>query len=237
MEIIPAIDLLDTKCVRLMKGSFKDITTYGNPISFAKELETRGACMVHLCDLNRSKNDGNDNFAVVERILKESILDIQAVGGIKSLPAVKEYLNRGAKRVVMSAWTILTMDSRERNAIVQRYGSRVVVSIDAVGTRIARNAWREISDLDMIEAAQKIIGFGFDTLIYTDVSRDGTLSEPNYAMAQDIMGATGKPIIVAGGISLVSQIVRLKKMGVKGVIFGKALFYEKFNFEEALKLC
>lgn len=237
MKIIPAIDIFNEKCVRLTKGKFSDITMYKNPLLLAKELEKRGATMIHLCDLNRSKDNSYINSSITERIIKNAKIDIQVVGGIKNRATIREYINLGVKKVVISAGTILAMESDELSGMVQEYSSNIVISIDGLGNKLVRNAWQDTTDIDLIKSAKKIIGLGLNEFIYTDVSRDGTLTEPNYGMAQKIMDEINRPIIVAGGISSITQIIKLKEMGVKGAIVGKALFSESFNFEEALKIC
>jgi phosphoribosylformimino-5-aminoimidazole carboxamide ribotide isomerase len=237
MEIIPAIDIFDKKCVRLTKGKFNDITIYKDPILFAKELEDRGAKVIHLCDLNRSKDNSSINSPIIEQIIKNAKIDIQLVGGIKNITAIQKYANLGVKKIIMSAGTILAMEKSECDELLRQYRSNIIVSIDGLGNKLVRNAWQDMTNIDLVEATRTISAMGISEIIYTDVARDGTLTEPNYLMVQKIMTAAKASITVAGGISLVAQIIRLKEMNVKGVIIGKALFYRNFNFEEALKIC
>lgn len=237
MEIIPAIDLLNNKCVRLTKGKFDDVTVYGDPVRFAKELEDKGVGMIHLCDLNRAQNNSTINSPIIREIIQNAKIDIQLVGGIKNVNTIEECLKLGAKRVVMSAGTILAMSDSDRSDLVGEYCQKIFVSIDGLDNVLVKNAWQDKTNIDLIESVKNLRDFGFNNLIYTDVSKDGTLTGPNYPMVQKIMEVFQKPILVAGGISLVSQLSRLKGMGARGAIFGKAVFSKNFNLNEALRLC
>lgn len=237
MKIIPAIDLYDQKCVRLIQGSFSNITVYTDPILLAKKLEKSGVQTIHLCDLNRAKDNSDINSSLVEEIIQSAPCDIQIVGGIKNAATIKTYLTKGVKRVVLSAGTILSFSQEELSDILTKYSAKVTVSVDGVGRKLAKNAWQNITNIDIGETTRKIQEMGFQEIIYTDISRDGTLRGPNYAMIQTIMNGITIPLIVAGGISTVDEIAKLKQMGVGGVIFGKALFNKKFDLKEALRLC
>ena len=137
----------------------------------------------------------------------------------------------------MSAGTILAMSDSDRSDLVGEYCQKIFVSIDGLDNVLVKNAWQDKTNIDLIESVKNLRDFGFNNLIYTDVSKDGTLTGPNYPMVQKIMEVFQKPILVAGGISLVSQLSRLKGMGARGVIFGKAVFSKNFNLNEALRLC
>jgi len=200
-------------------------------------LEQMGVKTIHLCDLSRARDNSLTNLDLIKAIVQSTNYDIQVVGGIKNSNTIKQYLNLGAKRVVLSAGSVLSLGNIDLKEILNKYKAQITISVDGVGNKLAKNAWQDITDIDLIETAKKIENVGFEEIIYTDVSRDGTLTEPNYEMIKKMIDIIRIPLIVAGGISAVSQLTRLKKMGAGGALFGKALFYKSFNLKEALELC
>lgn len=237
MIVIPAIDLYNKQCVRLTKGRFDDITTYDNPIAFAEKLEKYGAKMIHLCDLSRSKDGLLVNIAIIKTIIARSKINIQIAGGIKNEEAIKEFIDLGVNKIVLSVNTILSLSKKDLSILIKEYLRYIVVSIDGIENKLVKNSWQETTAINLIQTAKKIVDMGFTELIYTDVSRDGTLTEPNVVMVQKLMDKIKKPIIVAGGIRSISQIRSLQTFGIKGVIVGKALFDPFFDLEVALNLC
>lgn len=232
MLIIPAIDIKNGKCVRLTQGDFnREIIYEDDPIIVAKRFEKEGANMLHIIDLDGAKNGNLTNFEVVKKIVQEVTIPIQTGGGIRNKKTVKTLLSIGVSRVILG--TVALENEVELENILKDFCSKVVIALDTKNGKLMKQGWLEDSDKSSVTTALKLEDLGVQRFIYTDVVRDGTLTEPNYEEIANLMKNVSVPLIAGGGISNVSNIKHLKSIGVEGVIIGKALYEGKIDLKEA----
>lgn len=235
MLIIPAIDIKNGKCVRLIQGDFENEKVYSdNPVQIAKEFENDGVKMLHVIDLDGAKAGKPTNFDIIKNIAKSVSIPIQVGGGIRTLDAIKTVLDAGISRIILG--TIALDNENLLQNILSEYSSQIIVALDTKKGELMKKGWFENSDKGSITTALKLENAGVKRFIYTDVIRDGTLTEPNYNEIANLMKNVSVPLIASGGISNVSNIKHLKSIGVEGVIIGKALYEGKIDLKEALNV-
>jgi phosphoribosylformimino-5-aminoimidazole carboxamide ribotide isomerase len=233
MLIIPAIDIKNGKCVRLTQGNFESQKVYSeNPVSVAKQWEEKGAKMLHIVDLDGAKNGIQSNFTVIKSILESISIPMQVGGGIRDKEIVKTLLSNGVFRVVLG--TIALENEEELKSILKDFASQVAIALDIKDGRLMKQGWFESSDKASVVTALKLERLGVQRFIYTDVIKDGTLTEPNYKEIANLTKNIVVPVIASGGISTITSIRQLELMGVEGVIIGKALYEGKIDLKEAL---
>ena len=233
MEIIPAIDLRDGKCVRLYQGDYNQPTVFGSePAAVALKWYSQGAQWLHVIDLDGAATGRPRNVSVVGEIMKESSLLVELGGGIRREDVVANLLQKGVSRTILG--TVAVENPELVKKLCQRFGEAIVVSLDARDGKIAIHGWQRDTIIDALELSREMVEAGVRRLIYTDIKRDGTLSEPNFNMVSRLLTEVKVPIIVAGGISKLEHLHRLKELGVEGVIIGKALYTGDINLEEAI---
>jgi len=233
MEIIPAIDLRDGKCVRLYQGNYDQLTVFSDePVTVALKWYSQGAQWLHVIDLDGAAVGKPGNVAVVEEIMKQSNLLLELGGGIRQEDTVEDLLQKKANRVILGTVAVEHPELVKR--LCQRFGEAIVVSLDAREGKIAIHGWQRDTTIDALELSRGMVEAGVRRFIYTDIKRDGTLSEPNFGMVSRLVTKVKAPIIVAGGISKLEHLQRLKELGVEGVIIGKALYTGDINLEEAI---
>lgn len=236
MKIIPAIDIKNGKCVRLFQGDYSKETIYeDNPVVVAQKWEAQGAQQLHIVDLDGAKSGNMINSEIIQKIIGAVNIPIQVGGGIRDLTSIIRIIEVGAKSVVLGTAALENAESLIK--IIDMYKERVIVSIDIKNGIVMKNGWLEKSNFTIIPTVKQMESIGVKTIIYTDVTRDGTLTEPNYEAIKSIKENTKMNLIVAGGISSIEQIKKLSKMKVEGVIVGKALYEEKINLKEVVELC
>ncbi|MGB2798282.1 MAG: 1-(5-phosphoribosyl)-5-[(5-phosphoribosylamino)methylideneamino]imidazole-4-carboxamide isomerase [Dehalococcoidia bacterium] len=233
MEIVPAIDLIRGRCVRLYQGDYSQETVFsGDPVGVAQHWQSLGAMRLHIVDLDGAAKGELCHAALVEEMVHSVEIPLQLGGGLRRLELVEQVLQFGV------GWAILGTAAMEDVALIEeacnRFGEKVIVSIDARGGYIATRGWRERTRVTAVELVERMADLGVKRFIYTDIARDGTLTEPNYDAISDLVGKTALPIIAAGGISSVEHIRRLSEMGVEGVIVGRALYTGDIDLVEAL---
>lgn len=234
MQIIPAIDIRNGKCVRLFQGDYAKETIYADsPVDMALKWKKQGAKKLHIVDLDGAKNGELINFEVIKNIISETRLPVQIGGGIRNIASIKRLIEVGVSKIVLG--TIVVEDKALLRTVINEYPKKIIISLDTNNNRLMIRGWRQQSCLDLITTMKQLEQIGVVAIIYTDVSRDGTLTEPNYKMIDMIRKNTKMSLIIAGGISSIEQIKKLKTMGVDGVIIGKALYEGKINLKEVLK--
>ena len=235
MKIYPAIDISHGKCVRLIQGLRQQETVYGDdPIKMARKWMNEGAKQLHIVDLDGAFDDNNYNANIIGKIAKTVDIPIQMGGGIRSLERLRFVFDMGVKRAILGTAAIEKPDFVEE--IASLYEDRIAIAIDAKEGKVAIRGWTRNSEVDVIELALKMKGFGVKTVIYTDISRDGMLTGPNVDATARLIEATGLDVIASGGISSLDDLVKLKAIAVSGVIIGKALYNGNFSLKDALKL-
>ncbi|MFQ5872623.1 MAG: 1-(5-phosphoribosyl)-5-[(5-phosphoribosylamino)methylideneamino]imidazole-4-carboxamide isomerase [Dehalococcoidia bacterium] len=233
MEVIPAIDLKDGRCVRLYQGDFSKETVFSeDPVEVARRWEEEGAPRLHVVDLDGAAAGEPRNLSVVERIVREVRVPVQVGGGIRGVDTLEQYLGIGVQRVVLG--TAAVEDAGFVEEACKRYGDAIAIGVDARDGYLATSGWTRNSDIPVFEFIGCMEGLGAKRFIYTDISRDGTLTEPNFDAVSRLLTLTSSAILCSGGISSVPHLVRLKEMGVEGAIVGRALYTGDVSLREAI---
>ncbi|MDD2480945.1 MAG: 1-(5-phosphoribosyl)-5-[(5-phosphoribosylamino)methylideneamino]imidazole-4-carboxamide isomerase [Lutispora sp.] len=234
MIIFPAIDMKDNKCVRLSQGDFDKIKVYSDkPVEMALEWERKGAEFLHLVDLDGAKSEGFVNKESIEDIVKNLSIPVQVGGGIRSEAKVEELLNLGVNRVIVGTMAIENRELLEK--LVSKYKEKIVVSIDAKDGKVATRGWKVVSSVDSLDLCKELEEIGVETIVYTDISKDGMLKGPNLDIYETLSKKTSLNIIASGGISFMGDIKKLKSMNIYGGIIGKAFYDNLLDFEEVIK--
>ena len=233
MLILPAIDLKDGKCVRLYQGDYNQVTVFADdPAQVGKRWRDEGAQYLHLVDLDGAKAGKPVNLAVVQAIQAASGLPVELGGGIRDEATVALVLDSGVDRVILGTAAVRDPELTER--LCQKYGDRIVIGIDARDGLVAIEGWTETSSVEATRLAQELTRRGAARYIYTDISRDGTLTEPNYSAFQEFAAAAGRPVIASGGVAKADQVQKLAELGAEGVIVGRALYTGDIRLKELL---
>tara|TARA_Y100001934_G_scaffold129113_1_gene156741 strand:+ start:10658 stop:11374 length:717 start_codon:yes stop_codon:yes gene_type:complete len=224
MEVIPAIDILDGKCVRLFQGDYDKETVFSDyPIDIAKRWESYGAQRLHLIDLDGAKNGKPMNQSTIVEISQSVDIPIQVGGGIRDFRTVEKYIQDGIDRVIVGTAAVRDPDLISKT--IEIFGEEsVMVSIDAKDGVVAVDGWIKSSKISVFDLMDDIVDTGLKRFMYTDISRDGTLSEPNYGSIEDILEYSPMKMLAAGGISSIDDLNKLKIIGVEGAIVGRAIY-------------
>lgn len=238
MIIFPAIDLRGGKCVRLYKGDFHQETVFSeDPAGTALKWEKMGARYLHVVDLDGALNGHSMNITTLKLILGAVHIPVELGGGIRSLANIDAVLSLGVQRVILGS--IAVKDPELVKTACAEFGDRIVVGIDAKDGVVAVNGWGDTSNMNAPELAVKMSAVGVKTLIYTDISRDGTMTGVNIDGAVHLAGVSGAKVIVSGGVSSIADIKAVKaheQDGLEGVIVGKSLYTDKLDLREALRV-
>ena len=234
MEIIPAIDLRNGKCVRLYQGDYGQETIFSDdPVSVALRWQSEGARRLHIVDLDGAAKGEPSNLEAIEDIIAAIDIPVQVGGGIRSIETIEQLFAAGVERAIMGTVAVEKPDL-VREAC-QRFGDRIIISIDARDRLVATRGWLQKSEVTAGELASKMIELGVTRFIYTDISRDGTLTSPNFEAIAEFLSQVSAPVIAAGGISSVYHLTKLAELGVEGAIVGKAMYTGDVILAEAFK--
>ena len=232
-EIIPAIDILNSKCVRLEQGKYDAETKYADdPVEVAKRWESQGAKRLHVVDLDGARTGIPKNIEIIKSIIKEIDIPVQAGGGIRNMNVIKELIDFGIDRVILGTTAVNNPNTLSK--FCEQFDGKIVVSIDAKEGKVATEGWTKVSKKDIFTLAKEAIKLGVKRFVYTDISRDGMLAGPNYAGIKKFVAEIKVPVIASGGISSKEDIEKLKGTGAEGCIVGKALYEGKIRLEEIL---
>ena len=232
MRIIPAIDVIDGKCVRLSKGDYATKKIYNeNPLEVAKELEANGIQYLHLVDLDGAKSGRIVNYEILERIAANTNLKIDFGGGLKTDADLEIAFSSGADQVTGGSIAVKNPDLFQE--WISRYGSKIILGADVHDEKIAVSGWQETSDLELLPFIGKYQGFGIKNIICTDISKDGMLEGPSFSLYRKIMSAFPDINLVAsGGVSGIEELPKLQLLGCEGVIIGKAIYEGKISLKQ-----
>ncbi|WP_339229967.1 1-(5-phosphoribosyl)-5-[(5-phosphoribosylamino)methylideneamino]imidazole-4-carboxamide isomerase [Oceanobacillus sp. FSL K6-2867] len=231
MILFPAIDIRGGNCVRLIQGDYNKEKVYGNsPTDMALQWENKRAAYLHTVDLDGAKTGDSLNRDAIKAIAKQTDIPVQVGGGIRSLDTIEDYLNAGIARVIIG--TAAITDKVFLKDAVEKFGSRIAVSIDARNGYVATDGWTETSSIKAIDLVTELEQLGVETIVYTDIMKDGMLQGPNFEELQAVNEATSMDVIASGGVSTKEDINKLKSMNMYGAIIGKALYDGTLNFEE-----
>ncbi len=238
MIILPALDLKDGKCVRLLRGEKHRQTVYSDdPVKMALKWQSQGAKYLHLIDLDGAFQGEPKNIEIIKNIRHKIQIPIELGGGIRNMGSIVKLLSLGLDRIILGTVAVSDPDLVKR--AVERFGpEKIVVGIDARGERVAVKGWEELSEISALELALRMRQTGIERIIYTDISRDGTMAGPNTTIAKDLAQRSGLKVILSGGVCSLEDIMRvsqLERFGIEGVIVGKALYEGKVNLKEAIQ--
>lgn len=231
MIIFPAIDIRGGKCVRLYQGKYDKETVYNNdPIAIAKKWQKLGAKYLHIVDLDGALTGELVNKGLIKEIVENVDIPIQVGGGIRTLDRAKEILDLGVERIIVGTSAIKKEGFVEE--LVRVFDKKIVVSIDAKNGYVCVDGWTNSSDMRAVDFAKELERKGVNTIVYTDISKDGTMIGPNFLELKNLKNNTNMNIIASGGIGSKEDIDKLKKMELYGAITGKALYEGKLSLEE-----
>lgn len=238
MLLIPALDLRDGFCVRLVQGDMSSEIVYSDePVEMAKQWEDMGASYLHIVDLDGAFTGTPQNLEIVKDIVKNINIPVQMGGGIRCYDAVKEVLNIGVDRVILGTAAIVSNELITK--CLKDFGERIAVGIDGRDGMVAIEGWESTVEMTVFDLAQEIDKLGVKRIIFTDTRRDGTLRGPNIDATKKIAEVSGLKVIASGGVSSVEDLYKLKELeayGVDGVIMGKALYSGAVHLKEALEI-
>lgn len=235
MEIFPAIDIRSGKVVRLTEGDYGRMTVYSDsPEKIAEEFIAKGARNLHVVDLDGAKDGTTANFEVIKALCKYDELFIEVGGGIRNIDRLKAYLDLGVDRTIIGTAAVKNYPFVEE--AVSLYGDAVAVGVDAKDGRVAVSGWLEVTDVDSVEFCKKLRDTGVKTVIYTDISKDGTLTGTNLEIYKELAKIEGLDIVASGGITFEDEITQLASMNTYAAIVGKAIYSGKLSLERVLAL-
>ena len=234
MKIIPAIDLMNGKVVRLYKGDPKQKTVYSdNPIEVAKKWEANGADMLHLVDLDATLGRGS-NLLIIKKILEQISIPVQVAGGLRDESIITD-VSKISNRVVLG--TLAFKDKSTLKKLLSNLGAeKIVISVDHIDGEIVIHGWQKQTGIKLIDAMQEFLAMGFSEFLLTNVSRDGTLQGPDLEFLEQACQLDKSHVIASGGISNIKDIQDVKQKNAFGVILGKALYENKISIEEAKQI-
>ena len=235
MKIIPAIDLKNGRCVRLLQGKEDQETVYGeDPVETALSFEEQGAQQIHLVDLDGAFGGESKNLEQVERIAQAVKVPLQLGGGIRSLDDISRVFDLGVSLVIIG--TIAVKNPKILKEAIERFGNQLILGLDAKDEKVAVSGWVEVTEFSDEEFANKWKLFGIERVIYTDIARDGMLTGPNLNSLRRMATSTGLKVTASGGVSSLGDLKKLAELerdGVDEVIVGKAIYERKLDLREA----
>ena len=234
LEVIPAIDLIDGRCVRLYQGDYSRETVYSDdPVEVALRWERLGARRVHVVDLDGARVGSPQNLDAIRRIAEAVGVPVQMGGGIRTLDTVREVIASGVDRVMLG--TVAVREPGIVTSACERFGAeRVLVAIDSRDGRVAVSGWTDGSETSTTDLLRLMMDAGVNAFLCTDISRDGTLAGPNYDLMRGLVAVGGDGVIAAGGIAAVEHLRKLAEIGVGGAVIGRALYTRDIDLAEAI---
>lgn len=230
-EVIPAVDILQGKCVRLKQGRYdKKTIYYEDPLEAALHWQDKGAQRLHVVDLDGAKTGTPENIEILKKIVLDLDIPVQAGGGIRNTDLIDELLGLGLDRIILGTSAIFNPNLLEN--VCKRHGDKIAVAVDAKNDQVVAHGWTQVSSKNIITLAQEAIQFGAKRFIYTDISRDGMLKGPNLTSIQRFISQIRVPVIASGGVTSKDDVLKIKELGAEGVIIGKALYTGAIQLEE-----
>lgn len=235
MIVLPAIDLKDGNCVRLLKGDYSTVHKVADsPIETALAFQQEGAAWVHVVDLDGAKDGIRENHEIILKICEQTNLNVEVGGGIRDMEAVDFYLENGAARVILGSAAVknkqLVVDA------VKKYGDKIAVGIDAINGIVCAEGWLDNSGVGFLELAKEMEKIGVSKIIFTDISKDGMMSGPNLNQLDELKATVNCDLIASGGVSNLKDIINLAELNIYGAIAGKAIYTGDLNLGAAIKI-
>ena len=234
MQIFPAIDLSGGKVVRLYQGDYEKMTVYGaDPCAVARDFMAAGAKYLHVVDLDGAKDGTLANFDSISALAKQGGLYIEVGGGIRTEERIEKYLDLGVGRCILGTIAVKDFDFTRRMA--QKYGDKIAVGVDARDGYVAVSGWLETSKEKGVDFCRRLYDAGVQTVIYTDISRDGAEQGTNLALYRELARIEGLHITASGGVSSIAELKELHAIGTHAAILGKALYTGRLDLREVIK--
>lgn len=235
MLIYPAIDLYQGKAVRLFKGDYDQMTVYSlDPPAIAEDFRNSGAKYMHIVDLEGAKNGSTPNFRTILEIKRRGGLFCEVGGGIRSMQTIESYLENGIDRVILGTAAVTEPSFLEEAA--RKYGKKIAVGMDIKDGYVAIKGWTEKSQLTAFDFCRRLQELGIETIICTDISRDGAMKGANHGLYGELMEGFSMQIIASGGVSSLEDVRRLTDMGLYGAIIGKAYYTGAIDLKQAIEV-
>lgn len=233
MEVIPSIDLKGGRCVRLYQGDYAKETVFSDdPLGIAQRWESLGAPRLHVVDLDGAAAGEPRHLAVILLIASTLRIPVQVGGGIRRMETIEEYAKAGVDRVVLGTAAVENPDLVKEAC--RAFGETIVLGVDARDGFVAVRGWKDKTSVLATDLVQQMEALGARRFIYTDVARDGTLTEPNFHAISELVANSRSPIIASGGVTSVAHLVKLNQLGVEGAIVGRALYTGDILLDKAL---
>ena len=234
MLILPAIDMIEGKAVRLYQGDYARMTVYNDdPLAVAKDFEAAGAAWVHMVDLDGARSGGTPNLETVRRVAQGTALRVELGGGVRSMETIERYLDAGVSRVILGTAAITEPGFAQKAA--RRFGQKIAVGVDLKDGRAAIRGWTETAAGDALAFCREMQSAGVCTLICTDVSKDGAMEGANVALYRSLSEKLQMNIIASGGVSSIEDVKALRALGLYGAIIGKAYYTGAISLKEAIE--
>jgi phosphoribosylformimino-5-aminoimidazole carboxamide ribotide isomerase len=234
MYIFPAIDLYDSKVVRLLKGDYEQMTIYSeNPLEIVRDFEKNEITHMHLVDLEGAKNGDNKNFNTIEKIRENTDIFIQLGGGIRSMEQADKYLNIGINRIILG--TAAIEDKELLVKLLEKYQEKIAVSVDVMNGVVKTHGWKTSTGIRLEDFCEVLNAFNVRTIIATDISRDGVMRGTNFTLYEELKRITNADIIASGGIHHIDELKKIHALNLYGAIIGKAYYTGAVQLSEAVK--
>ncbi|MHC4131195.1 MAG: 1-(5-phosphoribosyl)-5-[(5-phosphoribosylamino)methylideneamino]imidazole-4-carboxamide isomerase [Planctomycetota bacterium] len=233
MVIIPAIDLMQGKCVRLIQGEYHHQITYEtDPVTQANQFAAEGAEWLHIVDLEGAKVGKPVNTDVIAQIASLGKFKIEVGGGIRDEDAVNDLLNLGLERVIIGTRAISNFHWFSQ--ITEKFENKIALALDAKGSKVATHAWTQKTGQDFFEFAAKADELPLAAIIYTDITKDGMMDGPNFERTKELTEQIKTPIVASGGVDSIENIKKLKELNLQGIIIGRALYEKTLSLPDAI---
>lgn len=235
MLIFPAIDLRNGQVVRLTEGDYDQMTVYGSdPMAVAASFREAGAEYLHVVDLDAARDGGQKNFSVIEKLASESGLMLEVGGGARSEESVRRYLDAGVKRIILG--TLAVENPSLMEMLAARYPGQIAAGVDARDGKVAIHGWRTITNIDAFSFVNNLPNQGVNTVIYTDIARDGRMMGPNLSAYERLKEIDRMQIVASGGVSSEKDIQALTQMDMYAAIIGRALYTGAVDLRKAIAM-
>tara|TARA_B100000963_G_scaffold288936_1_gene258290 strand:+ start:216 stop:941 length:726 start_codon:yes stop_codon:yes gene_type:complete len=237
MKILPAIDIKNKKCVRLVKGNFENKTEYKNsPIDQAGEFKDHGFKNLHIVDLDGALTGDTVNLNIVKEIVNKYDLKIEIGGGVRSILSIEKYVDIGVEKVILGSAAIKNQQFLKEAC--SKFKNKIALGLDSKNGNLSVSGWKETLNIKTIDFLEEINMFGVSRLIYTDINRDGTKSSPNFEDTIKIAEISNCPVVISGGVSSIRDIKKAKALNnkkIEGIIVGKAIYDGDINLKDLAK--
>ena len=237
MKIFPAIDIKDKKCVRLIKGDFRNKTEYEtSPIDQASKYKNYGFKNLHIVDLDGALTGNTVNQDIIQEIVRKCDLQIEVGGGIRSLDSIKKYVDSGVEKVILGSAAIKNKEFLKEACA--KFKNKIALGLDAKDGNLSVSGWKENLNIKTLDFLKEVNDFGLSRIIFTDINRDGTKASPNFDETVKIAETSKSPIIISGGVSSINDIKKAKELNnknIEGIIVGKAIYDGDIKLNELVK--